>query len=474
MDSNTSNIKVLSTGKEPLEHLITTMTKSEKRYFRVTSGFSDRKDSTCLKLFDAIEHEQSTRSIKHLAVTRHNLFKMIVKSLANFHNQRSAFGKLSTELEGLSILYQRGLYDACLKQIDKCIAEAIAVEYFTLALEFLALKRKVFIAAAPTDENTLKTIGQQEFSIIQQITITSAYWNSMIRLREEDPALRSIPTKKLPIQAQILRLHGEFTRLYVNGDTLNASTAIERLVKLIELNPGIPGNDARPYLVALSNQLELTIHLRKWDSVPVMLKKIRAVQSTLSTQVYTTHHIRLTLRIFNLELEYYRDTHQWDAAIELSKKIRPLLDSDAISIPADYRLLFSYQFANIHFHRKEYTETLKLLNVIINGNFRKVRPDILVYSKLLNIIVHYELGNFTLLEYLIGNERRSLIRDKQLTAFQEKILRLIGDLLNATKQQKIRVLKEAQAYLEGNSDGLETALDYLDLRKWVARKLFGS
>jgi hypothetical protein len=464
-------IKVLSLEKAPLEHLIASMTKTEKRYFRVESAAGYRKDSTCLKLFDAIEKESSTRSIRNLPVTRHNLFKMIVKSLANFHNQRSGFGKLATELEGLSILYQRGLYNSCRKQIDKCIAGAIAIESFSIALDFLALKRKVSIAIAPMDENALKIIGQQEFAMIQQITITNAYWNSMINLREEDPRLHSIPTKQLPIQAQVLRLHGEFTRLYVSGDTANAAIAIDKLVKLIESHPTIPGNDARPYLVALSNQLELTIHLRKWNAVGSLLKKIRSVQSTLSTQAYTTHQIRLTLRIFNLELEFYRDTHQWDAAIELAKTVRPLLDSETIAIPTDYRLLFSYQFASVHFQRKEYAETLKLLNVIINGNFKKVRPDILVYSKLLNLIVHYELGNSALLEYLIGNARRSLVRSKELTTFQERIIKLIGDLLHAPKSQKIKLLRDTQEYLEGNSEELRTALDYLDLRTWVAQKL---
>jgi hypothetical protein len=464
-------IKVLSKSTDPLERLIVSMSKSEKRYFRITSRFSDRKDSTCLKLFDSLAHGGSIRPIKHLPVTRHNLFKMIVRSLANFHNQRSGFGKLSAGFEELSILYQRGLYDSCRKQIDKSIADSIAIESFSLALEFLALKRKVIIATSPEDESALKKIGQQEFAVIQQITITTAYWTSMISLREEDPTLRSIPTKQLPVQAQILRLHGEFTRHYVGGDTVNAAAAIEKLVKLIELNPQVPGNDARPYLVALSNQLELHIHLRKWNSINGLLKKISAVQSTLSTQVFTTHHIRLTLRIFNLELEYYRDTHQWDAAVELSKKIRPYLETDAIKIPTDYRLLFHYQFANIHFHKGEYTEALKLLNVIINGNFRKVRPDILLYSRLLNIVVHYELGNYTLLEYLTGNARRSLVRDRQLTTFQEKVITLISNLSQADRHQKVVLLREAQEYLEGKSEYLATALDYLDLRTWVADKL---
>jgi hypothetical protein len=466
----TNKIIKVPRSEEPLERLIDSMSKSEKRYFRIASRLNARKDSTALKLFDDIINGKTGRA-PQVPVTRHNLFKMIVRSLANFHNQRSNFGNLSDDLNGLIILYQRGLYDSCRKQVDKCIDKALAVECFSVALEFLTLKRKVTIATSPADETTLRQISKHEFETIQKITVTSAYWNSMINLREEEPALRAINTKQLPVEAQVLRLHGEFTRHYVGGDTSNASNAIRKLVTLIESDPKGAAKDSRSYLVVLSNQLELFIHLKNWSSVPALLKKINSIQSAFPALACSTYHIRLTLRIFNLELEYYRDTQQLDAAVGLWKKIGPFLDSDVIDIPNDYRLLFYFQFANIHFHRREYREALKLLNAINNGNYKKVRPDILIYSRLLNIIVHYELGNITLLDYLVGNAKRHLVRDKQLATFQGRIIKLVSGLTQATAHQKIRLLREAQQYLQGEGEEMATALDYLNLDSWVSEKL---
>jgi hypothetical protein len=49
----------------------------------------------------------------------------------------------------------------------------------------------------------------------------------------------------------------------------------------------------------------------------------------------------------------------------------------------------------------EMNKALFWLNKVLNDNEPTLRQDIFTYARLFNLVVHYELGNFDLLEYIV-------------------------------------------------------------------------
>lgn len=75
-------------------------------------------------------------------------------------------------------------------------------------------------------------------------------------------------------------------------------------------------------------------------------------------------------------------------------------------ITPDYLILYYYQFAHIHFLNNDYSSALKWVNEVINANFRTVRLDIQKYTRLLNLVLHFELRNISVLRYAANSAKR--------------------------------------------------------------------
>jgi hypothetical protein len=69
----------------------------------------------------------------------------------------------------------------------------------------------------------------------------------------------------------------------------------------------------------------------------------------------------------------------------------------------------------VYFGVGEYNKALHWLNKIINTNYEDLSQDIIRISKLINLIVHFELGNDDLLSYIYKSSVRFLHNKKNNT-----------------------------------------------------------
>ena len=124
--------------KGALINLVRSLTKAEKRYFRLfaTQQGSNKK---YLELFDFLESNSNIDDEKlkeefgngelgvQLHVTKNYLTNLIMKGLRNFHDKQSKHAELKNLLRDIEILYQKELYALCHDRIQK--AKKIAWEY---------------------------------------------------------------------------------------------------------------------------------------------------------------------------------------------------------------------------------------------------------------------------------------------------------------------------------------------------------
>ena len=83
-------------------------------------------------------------------------------------------------------------------------------------------------------------------------------------------------------------------------------------------------------------------------------------------------------------------------------------------------LEFWFSLCCVHFGAGEVNKALFWLNKVLNDNEPTLRQDIFTHARLVNLVVHYELGNFDLLEYIVRSTQRFL--NKHHRAYEMEVL----------------------------------------------------
>jgi tetratricopeptide (TPR) repeat protein len=150
---------------------------------------------------------------------------------------------------------------------------------------------------------------------------------------------------------------------------------------------------------------------------------------------------------------------------EMLKEYGPYLDAHRV-------LVFYYKIACLYFGSGNNEKAIDYLNRIINSK-ADLRNDLQCYARLLNLIAHYELGNFDLLEYLIKSVYRFMSKLENLSKVEEEVFVFLRRSFHmgahALKPEFEKLLDKLKQY-QGNP--LETrAFAYLDIISWLESKI---
>ncbi|MFH0867141.1 MAG: hypothetical protein V1904_13175 [Bacteroidota bacterium] len=115
---------------DKLFSLIRSLSKQEKRYFKLFAG-ANREASNYIKLFDILSRQKvydedaireiykNEKFIKQLHVTKNYLYKLILRSLHIYHINISEDSIIKELLQCVEILYNKGLYGQCTTLLNK-------------------------------------------------------------------------------------------------------------------------------------------------------------------------------------------------------------------------------------------------------------------------------------------------------------------------------------------------------------------
>ena len=145
-------------GREDLFHLIQSMSKSEKRYFKMESKKAGNKTSNHVKLFDAInnleEYDEEVlkkklrkeKFIQHLSAEKRYLYQAVLRSIRNFRGDQSIFAQIKTMVVDANYLLERALYDQAENILDKAQKLAEKIDD-TVSLLEINVKRQLLSTA---------------------------------------------------------------------------------------------------------------------------------------------------------------------------------------------------------------------------------------------------------------------------------------------------------------------------------------
>lgn len=487
--------------------LIKSLTKSEKRYFKLMSSLQTG-EKNYMKLFECVDAQEEYNEavvkqqlkgenfIKHLPSEKNHLYKLILKSLRGFHADNSAASIIQENLRNIELLFNKALYSECYKNIlrVKEIAYSYEKYYFLLDLidwekklveeAFLDAKFKVSMDNLIEEESVctekLKNIAEYQklYSKVNFVIRKGGYTRNKAGKKE----IEEIITHPL-IVAKNTALSLKATTAYysikglcavTNQDYEASFNNFNNVLEIMDANPPIMKELPKRYIRALNNVMYTYMSKQDWVKTLSLIDKMKKLASKPGFE-----SIDLQLKLFtfpyNAELNAYISKGDYAYAVKnVVPKIIEQLAYFEGKINKEEEMLFYYNISRAYFFTEDLRNSLRYMNLVLNENKPGLRDDVYTFARLVNLIIHYELNNFDLLEYNIKSTKRFLTLNKRDFKFETVFINEMRKLTKIRVNDKIKeqfITFKANLTTVLNDPYERVALDYFDFLVWLDSKI---
>jgi hypothetical protein len=119
------------------------------------------------------------------------------------------------------------------------------------------------------------------------------------------------------------------------------------------------------------------------------------------------------------------------------------------------------------------------VNEIVNSHDQNFREDIYIFSRLFSIIIHYELGNYELIDYLVKSTYRYMLKKKKERGIEPMTEKVFLKYMRKIARYYDKPKKVQQAFEDMYKELSETlkdpneqiALRYFDFPEWAKNKM---
>jgi hypothetical protein len=498
-----------TTAQDNLFQLIKTLTKAEKRNFRlyVTRNQSS-EDLKFLHLFDVLdkskEYEEpvifkKVPEIKkeQLSNLKAHLYKQLLTSLRLLHKNKNADIEIREHLDYAKVLYSKGLYHQALKILNKTKEMAIVNHQSFLKLEIIEFEKLIETRhITRAHEGRADELALEAHKTMQHIFYTSKLSNLSLQLygmylqmghaRNSDDwsrvqdflkanTLDLPPLSNLGFFEQVYLYQCYTWEAYIGQNWKNYYRYAYKWVELFELEPIMKINDTSLYLKGvhnLLNALYMTLDHNRLSKILDNTEKYISKHTEVfdeNTRALAFHHI-YTAKI---------NKHFLEGSFTEGVKLVPIIEEQlrelARTLDEHRILIFYYKIACLYFGSGNFDKTIDYLNKIINLKSGSLRTDIQCFARMLHLICHYEKGHFALLEYLTKSVYRFLLKHGDMSDVMQEIMKFLKKSLYIKQKDLKLEFHELKLRLETISkDPFERrSFVYLDIISWLESKVEG-
>ncbi|MEM7040237.1 MAG: hypothetical protein AAF570_24935, partial [Bacteroidota bacterium] len=407
---------------------------------------------------------------------KRHLYQRICDCLRQYNAQKECF-KLSSQIENAKIIYNKGLIMYSLYLLQKTKASALKKQDYLRVYEILDLEKKIESRHITRSRSTRVRRLEAETNEIRGILRSEADW-SEFSLKLYDRFIQVGHVKNAAEMAEIEGFFAAncppdrpgFTAQFFESlyryqsyhwyffTTQNFVQSYKYSLKWVNLFDDFPQKKLdHPFLyikglhnclAALYNCMDFKRHGQRLAELEDFLgKQKRLDQNTEKMAFVYLNTARLNAIVLTGE---FSESQAYLVRLEGQlQEIGSTLDP--------YRtMVFFYKIASIYFTMGQYGKCIRLLNEVINPNQKTLREDLQCFSRLLNLIAHFELGNDELLNYTIRSTYRFLMKMKDVTRFHELLIRFLkqslfrprSELRGAFQRLKVEMEKLSEDFYE--------------------------
>lgn len=491
--------------KDNLFVLVKSLSKSEKRQFKLYVGrLGVNEDSKFLLLFNILDklsvYDESAILKKgivkkqQLSNLKAHLYKQILISLRLNPSHQNIRIQIREQLDFATILYHKGLYKQSLKILDKAKTLAINNEEKNIAYEIVELEKIIesqYITRSLNNRADELTIQAKELSL--QNVLASKLSNLSLQLyglflktgyvksdaenkritKYFNNRLPKYDINKLGFREKLWLYKAYLWYSFLTLDFLSCYKYATKWVDLfyekkdmIILNPVffLRGNH---YL------LEALFYLRHYDKFKKSLIKLEEVTKEKWFPVDDNLDGLAFLYIYNNKFNLHFIEGSFAKGLPLIDEVLEQLKNYKNRIDEHHIMVFYYKIASMYFGAAEYKKCVFFLEKIINNKSLQMREDLLCFSRILNLVAHYEAGMDYNLDVLIKSTYKFLIKMEDLYEVQKefiKFLRSLGDIYPQDVKAEFIKLHKKLKYFEDDPYQSRAFL-YLDIISWLESKI---
>jgi len=492
-------------SSDTLFQLIKSLEKSEKRNFKLymkrNSGSEELKSIQLFDALDKMEEYDEAQLLKknknllkqQLSNAKAHLYREILNSLRLIRNDENIDIQLHEQLDFARILYNKGLYLQSLKTLDKIKENArshnqvtflLQVLFFEKTIESLHITRSMQDRADQLATETgevndrLKSISQ-----LSNLSLELYSWyirNGVARNEKDEVAVQEFFERNLPTDVngckgfyEKLYLYQSYSwYAYIRQDFLNYYRYTQKWVDLFEKEPFMLAIETSQYIKGMHNLLGAHFDLLNDQKFRETIKQFEDFSESDIVRNNVNNRIQTFVYLYISKLNQHFIDGTFTEGLGLVPYIEDKLKEYWIYLDRHRILVFYYKIGCLYFGSGDYEQTIVYLNRIINLKM-DLRTDLQCYSRLLHLIAHYELGNFSLLEYLTKSVYRFMAKMENLSLVEEEIFKFLRKSFNVTPDRlrpEFEKLVEKLKKYEKNR--FETrAFLYLDIISWLESKI---
>ena len=160
--------------------------------------------------------------------------------------------------------------------------------------------------------------------------------------------------------------------------------------------------------------------------------------------------------------------------MEIIKKTETELETYQVIISGNFRFIFYYNFLCICIGAGKFSKAIFWSNKINNDTSYGGREDIQCFSRILSLIIHFELKNISLLKAITKSTYRYLHKKKRLYKIESILIAFVRKIYRINNSKKLTeafiLLRKKRIALSKNPYE-KKAFDYFDFISWLESKI---
>ena len=466
MDINFSESK-----SGPLYVLIKSLSKSEKAYFKKFSSIhSSEKEKNYLKLFDLLDKMETFNQkifekrafensiAKNLSANKNYLYSLILRAMNTLYSYENSENEIMELIKNYRFLLKKKLNVQAAKMLNR--AKSFAKENEMIQEQFLILNDERIQHA-----NENKNILQKQLSVIHQefeklLTILNKeckmgiiYFDTYqlmssdgvarnkeilntIKIKLEDA--NKLKQENLPETFVFnLRYFTFFESYYfLTHDFKDAAGFSLEIISLYDSYPNRKRALIRNYVGAINNLLNALMRIPDFKRAETAMNKLeQLIRSNPEAEV------PILERLYHFKLLYYLNQGNYSEAQVTVEDLIRWLSTNETKVSKPKLLILYYDLSQYYFGVRDLKKALQYNNKILNEFAEINYNDFLTESRILHLLIHYEMKAFEYLGYKIAAFYRQLPQDKNILKTERLAVQYLKKLISSNKEKELELFK---------------------------------
>jgi hypothetical protein len=487
--------------------IIKSLTPQEEQYFRQFSSLQ-QGDKNYVKIFQHLhlqneydereikKHFANESFIKHFPSEKNQLLHHILRSLRHHRYNNNTEAYINEQIKNIQILYNKSLYRMARRELNKIKILAYKHELFYSILEIIDLEKVVIDIEVRFDESDmiiLDELMQEKETVLDKIanlqfledTLNDLFvqYNKYSFVKDEDEqkkvesvidnkdlySAKAHSSKKALLTASLCKTMA-LRLLHKNKELI---VAANNTIKLFEEEENLIAEKPVYYIMTYSFLGRAYALNHQYNACFACLDKIRSLQLNPSFSS-TVLQVAIFARSAINDSMFYLYTGQFEKHQKLIPFILNGLNKYGSKIPNEERCTLHYILFMSYFGVNNFSGALAWLNKILNTPEKENRPDLYRICKLVNLVIHFEMKNQTLLNYLFKANQRYYDSNKDIYPFEKVWMKYFRKIALSTKKPE-----NPEAYLAMKDELAKCfedpyqkfALEYFDFEAWTSSKI---